>query len=111
PGHRLRMSDLAAQTAVTPSGLTRVVDRLGEAGLVERVGAEDDRRSWYATLTEAGRERIDAAVPAHLRHIDEVVGPVLDDDELAVLAGLLRKLRDATNPAATQLSPPLDPRR
>jgi hypothetical protein len=38
-------------------------------------------------------------------HIEEVVGAVLDDDELDALAGLLRKLRDATNPAATQVSP------
>lgn len=104
PGHRLRMSDLAAQTAVTPSGLTRVVDRLCEAGLVDRVSCTDDRRSWYATLTPAGLERIESAIPLHLRHIGEVVGTVLDDDELRALAALLRKLRDATNPAATQLS-------
>lgn len=105
PGHRLRMSDLAAQTAVTPSGLTRVIDRLCAAGLVERVSCTDDRRSWFATLTPAGLERIEAAVPMHLRHVEAVVGPVLDDHELEALAGLLRKLRDATNPAATQLSP------
>jgi MarR family transcriptional regulator, 2-MHQ and catechol-resistance regulon repressor len=104
PGHRLRMSDLAAQTSVTPSGLTRVVDRLCEARLVARESCREDRRSWYATLTPEGRARLDAAVPAHLRHIDEVVGSVLDPDELDQLAALVRKLRDATNPAATQVS-------
>ena len=36
PGHRLRMSDLAAQTTLTPSGLSRAVDRLERAGLVTR---------------------------------------------------------------------------
>ena len=36
PGRRLRMSDLAAQTDLTPSGLTRAVDRLSSAGLVTR---------------------------------------------------------------------------
>src|SRR4029450_13450702 len=35
PGQRLRMSDLAAQTSLTPSGLTRAVDRLDAAGPVE----------------------------------------------------------------------------
>lgn len=103
PGHRLRMSDLAAQTSVTPSGLTRVVDRLCEAGLVARESCTEDRRSWYATLTPEGNARLDAAIPAHLRHIDEVVGSVLDPDELTQLAALVRKLRDATNPTATQL--------
>ena len=38
PGHRLRMSDLAAQTTLSASGLTRAVDRLEAAGLVERRG-------------------------------------------------------------------------
>src|SRR5580658_3791598 len=36
PGGRLRMSDLAAQTSLTPSGLTRAIDRLAEQQLVTR---------------------------------------------------------------------------
>src|SRR5918995_5287622 len=44
PGHRLRMSDLAAQTSLTPSGLTRAIDRLEAAGLVERLPCPSDRR-------------------------------------------------------------------
>ena len=100
PGERLKMSELAAQSSVTASGLTRVVDRLVEAGLVARESCPADRRSWYATLTDAGRERIRAAVPAHLGHIREVVGEVLSPTELAAFAATLRKLRDALNPAA-----------
>lgn len=100
PGERLRMSELAAQSSVTASGLTRVVDRLVEAGLVERESCPEDRRSWYAHLTDAGRDRIHTAVPAHLRDIREVVGSVLDDDEMRTFAATLRKLRDALNPAA-----------
>ena len=41
PGQRLRMTDLAAQTILTPSGLTRAVDRLVDAGLVARRGLPD----------------------------------------------------------------------
>lgn len=100
PGQRLRMSELAAQTSVTASGLTRVVDRLVDAGLVARESCPEDRRSWYAALTDDGRARIDAAVPAHLGHIQEVVGPVLSPAEMATLSSLLRKLRDALNPLA-----------
>ncbi len=36
PGHRLRMTDLAAQTSMSTSGITRIVDRLENAGLVGR---------------------------------------------------------------------------
>lgn len=104
PGGRLRMSELAAQSSVTASGLTRVVDRLVEAGLVARESCPEDRRSWYAALTDDGRARIDAAIPAHLRHIREVVGPVLSPAEMATLSSLLRKLRDALNPLAAGAS-------
>jgi MarR family 2-MHQ and catechol resistance regulon transcriptional repressor len=100
PGERLRMSELAAQSSVTASGLTRVVDRLVEAGLVARESCPDDRRSWYAALTDAGRDRIHTAVPAHLRDIQEIVGGVLSPDEMQTFAATLRKLRDALNPGA-----------
>ena len=104
PGERLRRSELAAQSSVTASGLTRVVDRLVEAGLVARESCPEDRRSWYAALTDDGRARIDAAVPAHLGHLHEVVGPVLSPTEMATLSTLLRKLRDALNPLAAGAS-------
>jgi MarR family transcriptional regulator, 2-MHQ and catechol-resistance regulon repressor len=104
PGERLKMSELAAQSSVTASGLTRVVDRLVEAGLVERESCPVDRRSWYAVLTDAGRQRIRAAVPAHLDHIREVLGPVLSPAEMEAFAATLRKLRDALNPTAAGAS-------
>ena len=100
PEGRLRMSDLATQTNVTASGLTRAVDRLEEAGLVRRDACPSDRRVAYAVLTPAGRKAIEAAVPVHLEHVREVVRGVLADDEVEALAGLLRKLRDALNPGA-----------
>ena len=60
PGHHLRMSDLAAQTGLTPSGLTRAIDRLAAAELVERVPCESDGRGAFAALTPVGVERITA---------------------------------------------------
>jgi DNA-binding MarR family transcriptional regulator len=104
PGHRLRMSELAAQSAVTPSGLTRVVDRLTEVGLVARESCPTDRRSWYASITPEGLRRIRTAVPVHLAHIDEVFGSVLSPTEVQALSTTLRKLRDAANPAAAAAS-------
>lgn len=104
PGGRLRMSDLAAQTTLTPSGLTRAVDRLEEAGLVQRESCPSDRRGSFAVLTADGRARIEAAVPLHLQHVDEVLAGALDAHELEALASLLRKLRDAVNPEAAKAS-------
>lgn len=106
PGHRLRMSDLAAQTGLTPSGLTRAVDRLSEADLVERVACPDDRRVAYAALTPAGLERIEAAVRPHLEDIDDLLGAALTAEERDQLAGLLRKVRDHVNPEAATITGP-----
>jgi DNA-binding MarR family transcriptional regulator len=105
PGHRLRMTDLANQTNRTPSGLTRAVDRLAAAGLVERVACPSDRRVAYAALTEAGLARIRAAVGPHLVHLDELFG-VLSPAERDVFASLLRKVRDHVNPAAGVVTTP-----
>ena len=109
PGGQLRMTDLAAQTVLTPSGLTRVVDKLEHGGLVRRQSCASDRRGSYATLTPKGRRRVEAAVPMHLAHIDEVLGGALSPADLDALADLMRRLRAAVNPAAADAStcPPL----
>src|SRR4051794_38030623 len=66
PGAQLTMSELASQSTVTLSGLTRVIDRLEEAGYVRREACPTDRRVSYATLTAAGKRKIEEAVPKHI---------------------------------------------
>jgi len=66
PGRRLRMSELADSVLLTPSGLTRLVDRLCRDGLVARERCDDDARGSFATLTECGRIRFDEARRTHL---------------------------------------------
>jgi DNA-binding MarR family transcriptional regulator len=46
---------LAAVADVSPASMTQMLDRLGDAGLVERVRSETDRRIVGARLTDAGR--------------------------------------------------------
>lgn len=105
PGRHLRMSDLAAQTGLTPSGLTRAIDRLEGAGLAQRVPCPSDKRGSYAALTPTGLERIQAALGPHLDHVERYVVGALSADEQALLANLLRKLRDHANPAAAGAIP------
>jgi DNA-binding MarR family transcriptional regulator len=109
PGRQLRMSDLADQTSLTPSGLTRAIDRLVEAGLVERVACPEDRRGAFAALTPAGLDRIDAAVGFHLRHVDEVLLGVLSPQDQTTLETLLRKIRDHVHPGAARTPEPIPP--
>jgi len=55
PDQRLRMSALADQLVLTRFNVTRLVDRLVEAGLVARRQTKEDGRGFYAVVTEKGR--------------------------------------------------------
>lgn len=107
PDRRLRMSDLADQTGLTPSGLTRAIDRLCDAGLVKRVACPSDRRGSFAALTPKGLRRVTSAVEPHLRHLDEALVGLLTEDERAQMASILRKVRDHVNPGAARPPEPI----
>lgn len=89
PGERLRMSELAVRAVLTPSGMTRVVDRLCCDGLVRRDRCAPDGRVVYAVLTSAGRRRLERAYPVHLRGVREHFIDRFSADELATLADAL----------------------
>ncbi|WP_424536826.1 MarR family winged helix-turn-helix transcriptional regulator [Sphaerisporangium viridialbum] len=101
PGRKLRMSDLAAQTSLSTSGVTRVVDRLEREGLVERVACASDRRASYATLTDAGVTRLEEVIPKHLKDIETWFTGLLAPDQLETFLGALRVIRDVVRPCAT----------
>jgi DNA-binding MarR family transcriptional regulator len=104
PDRRLRMSDLATQTELSTSGVTRLVDRLAAAGLVERQLDPADRRSAYAALTDAGIRRLEEVLPDYLAALERWLTGQLTPTQLDGLITGLRVIRDATNPAATALS-------
>jgi MarR family transcriptional regulator, 2-MHQ and catechol-resistance regulon repressor len=100
PNQRLRMSDLAAQTALSTSGITRIVDRLVAKGVVRREPAAGDRRSWLAVLTDMGRGLLDAHVPDVIEAIRRWFTGPLTPDELAALLETLRMVRGRVRPDA-----------
>ena len=101
PDHRLRMTDLAGQTSLSTSGVTRVVDRMDREGLVRREACISDRRSSYAVITEAGRTRLDEALPGHLELVQQWFIGQLSAAQLEQMLESLRIIRDAVNPCAT----------
>ncbi|MBF6216948.1 MarR family transcriptional regulator [Nocardia abscessus] len=101
PGRRLRMSELAVQTALSTSGVTRLVDRLARGGLVERELDTADRRSAYAVLTDAGAARLAQVLPDYLAAVDRWFVGLLNPAQLAALSEALRIVRDTANPEAT----------
>jgi DNA-binding MarR family transcriptional regulator len=95
PDRRLRMSDLAAFAVLTPSGLTRLVDKLVRDGLVERARCSGDARVVYAVITPAGLALLKSAYPTHLRGVRAHLVDRLDRRQLEVLAAALGPLADA----------------
>jgi DNA-binding MarR family transcriptional regulator len=89
---RLRMSELADRLLLSRSGVTRLVDRLVAGGLVERVECESDRRGQWASLTDAGRERLRRASPTHLDGIARHFLDRFDADELPALERMLERV-------------------
>jgi DNA-binding MarR family transcriptional regulator len=100
PRGRLRMTDLSAQTSLTTSGVTRVVDRLDRDRLVRREACATDRRSSYAVITTAGQDRLAEVLPGHLALIEEWFTGRLSADQLAAVLDGLRVVRDAVRPGA-----------
>lgn len=92
---RLTMQELARSVVLSKSGVTRLVDRMEEAGLVERQACPTDRRSTYAAITPAGRTALRDALPRHLESLTGRFTGVLTTAELGMLRTTLQKLLDA----------------
>jgi DNA-binding MarR family transcriptional regulator len=91
-GGQLTMSGLADQVALTTGGVTRLVDRMEAAGMVERRPCATDRRVAYAGLTSAGQEKLKEAAVVHAANLRTVFDG-FSAAERATLDGLLDRLR------------------
>jgi len=90
-GRRLKRVDLSRRLALTPSGITRLLEGLEEAGLVKRTVCSGDLRVVYAELTEAGAAKLEAASCGHVGSIRQLFEEHFADDEVDELAELLGK--------------------
>ena len=84
---RLRMSELADRALLSQSGLTRLVDRLERAGLVERLRCAADRRGLYASLTEEGRLQFAKSSRTHFDDVGRLFFDRLEPEQIEALAG------------------------
>jgi DNA-binding MarR family transcriptional regulator len=100
PEGRLRMQELSASVLLSKSGLSRLVDRMVEAGLVRRERCEDDRRGWFAVLTDQGRSALRRAAPVHLRGIQEHFTRHLEPEEVQAMTTALTKVVAAARATA-----------
>ncbi len=92
---RLKMNQVADAIVHSTGGTTRLIDRLEEAGLVERQLCPSDRRAIHVAITDEGQARLDQAFAVHLEFLDRTLCERLDAEERERLGDLLAKLSDA----------------
>ncbi len=92
PDQRLKRVELARRVLLTPSGVTRLLEGLERAKLVERTTCPTDLRVAYAQLTDKGRETLEAASCGHVSSIRSLFEEHLSDSEVEQLTEVLGKL-------------------
>jgi DNA-binding MarR family transcriptional regulator len=107
PDRHLRMSELAERVLLSPSGLTRMVERLERECLVQRQSDPLDARSFHAVLTDVGAQRLAAARATHNAIIRALFIDRLSPQELCELGAIWRNvlLAHASTPDEAETQP------
>jgi len=95
PGGEMRMSQLADAVLLSRSGLSRLVARLVDQGLVERRECASDGRGANASLTDLGRRRLEDARETHRAGVRERFLSRLSDAQQRQLAAAWRRIADS----------------
>jgi DNA-binding MarR family transcriptional regulator len=91
---RLRMQDLAARVLLSRTRVSRLVDEIVQAGLVERMPDPDDGRATFAVITPKGRNELRRTAPRYLAGIDTHFTSLFTTAEREQLTGLLQRVAD-----------------
>jgi DNA-binding MarR family transcriptional regulator len=91
------MSDLAGSALLSPSGVSRLVDRLVAGGLIERTAWRQDGRAIYAVVTGPGLRLLEDAVTTYATELKEGFIDHFSRDEMRVLGELLGRLAPASS--------------
>lgn len=94
PGRRLKMTDISARTVLSPSGVTRLIDRMVRLGYVQREQHDADRRCTWAILTEEGYIARVKSWPAHRKAILNCFAKHITHEEAAVLVKIWENFGD-----------------
>jgi len=90
--HRLRMSDLSRSVLLSPSGVSRLVDRMERDGLVRRERCSEDGRGYWAVLTSRGEAMFREARATHLAGVRRLFLGHFSGDDLTRLTGYWERL-------------------
>ncbi|MBW8803649.1 MAG: MarR family transcriptional regulator [Catenulispora sp. 13_1_20CM_3_70_7] len=98
PLRRLRMTELAEGALLSKSRLSHQISRMEKEGLVRREPCETDGRGYFAVLTDAGWEKLLAAVPTHVRDVRETFVSPMGREQLLALGEALSAIERGLEP-------------
>ena len=87
----LPINRIGEKVLLSSGSMTAAIDRLEQAGHVQRIQDPSDGRCFYVHLTKSGRRLVSAAFRQHSANLEEVAA-VLDDEEKSTLVRLLKKI-------------------
>lgn len=90
---RRRVHDIAKEFAISAGGVSKVIDRIEEAGYCRRLRNPDDRRSSLLELTESGEAKLQASIPTFEDELERRFSAVLGRAELERMSLNLKLLR------------------
>jgi len=91
-GGRLGLTDLASAVVLSPSGLSKLLDRMETSGLLEREPDPQDARSTFARLSPRGRAAVRKARSRHHEYLQAAFGDALDGRDLKDLVRIMGRL-------------------
>lgn len=93
-GGAMKIGELIDSMLATSGNMTVVIKNMEKNGWVTRMTCPTDKRAYLVTLTEAGRDLIQKALPAHIVVVEETFS-VLTEEEQEQLIELLKKFKNS----------------
>jgi DNA-binding MarR family transcriptional regulator len=98
PQHQMRFKALGEATIYTKSGITRIAQRMEDAGYIRRTECPDDKRGSFAVLTDVGKKALQETWKHYSRAVLNIFEDALTQAESKQLAELLGKIVDRLRP-------------
>lgn len=99
PEGRLKMNQIADAIVHSSGGTTRLIDRIEEAGYVDRQHCPSDRRAIHVAISAKGNAKLDEALNVHLDYLEDNLTARLSTTERETLTALLKKLNSSAKPS------------
>ena len=93
-GGRLGLTELASSIVLSPSGLSKLLDRMETSELIRREPDPSDARSTFAKITPRGRSLVRKARDRHHAWVQQVFGDSLDDRDVADLTRIMQRIAE-----------------